>query len=52
LPEAARTVLVSDGKAHVKDGTYLPEGVAGYFAYEAESLCGLLFQMHRKITFG
>ena len=30
LPEAARTVQVRDGKTHVKNGTYLAEGVGGY----------------------
>jgi hypothetical protein len=38
LPEAARTVQVRDGKAHVKNGTYLAEGVGGYSVYEAESM--------------
>src|SRR5437764_13512350 len=38
LPEAARTVQVRDGKTHVKNGTYLPEGAAGYSVYEADSM--------------
>jgi hypothetical protein len=38
LPDAARTVQVQDGKTHVKNGTYLAEGAAGYSVYEAESM--------------
>ena len=38
LPDAARTVQVRDGRTHVKDGTYLAEGAAGYAVYEAESM--------------
>lgn len=38
LPEAARTVQVSDGKTRVKNGTYLSESVAGYTVFEAESM--------------
>jgi hypothetical protein len=38
LPDAARTVQVRDGKTHVKNGTYLTEGAAGYSVYEAESM--------------
>jgi hypothetical protein len=38
LPEAARTVQVRDGKVHVHNGTYLPEGVAGFSVYEAETM--------------
>jgi len=38
LPSAARTVQVRDGKTHVKNGTYLAEGVAGLSVYEAESM--------------
>ena len=38
LPEAARTVQVRDGTTHVKNGTYLAEGVGGYSVYEAESI--------------
>jgi hypothetical protein len=38
MPEAARTVQVLDGKTHVKNGTYLPEGVGGYSVFEAESM--------------
>src|SRR5262245_58682859 len=38
LPDAAKTVQVRDGKIHVKSGTYLPEGAAGYSEYEAESM--------------
>ena len=38
LPDAARTVQVRDGQTHVKNGTYLAEGAAGYAVYEAESI--------------
>jgi len=38
LPAAARTVQVSNGKTQVKNGTYLPEGVAGYTVFEAENM--------------
>lgn len=38
LPEAAKTVQVVDGNIDVKTGTYLPEGVAGYSLFEAESM--------------
>ena len=38
LPDAAKTVQVLDRKTQVKDGTYLPEGVAGYSVFEAESM--------------
>jgi hypothetical protein len=38
LPEAARTVQILDGKTRVKNGTYLPEAVAGYTVLEAESI--------------
>ena len=38
LPDAARTVQVRDGKTHVRNGTYLPEGAAGFSVYEAESI--------------
>ena len=38
LPDAAKTVQVREGKTHVKNGTYLTEGAAGYAVYEAESL--------------
>src|SRR5262245_59457885 len=38
LPDAARTVQVRDGKTLVKNGTYLPEGAAGYTVYEAEDI--------------
>ena len=38
LPDAARTVQVRDGKAHVKNWTYLAEGVGGFSVYEAESM--------------
>jgi hypothetical protein len=38
LPDAARTVQVRDGKTHVRNGTYLAEGAAGYSVYEAESM--------------
>src|SRR5262249_6987839 len=38
LPHEARTVQVRDGKTHVKNGTYLAEGVGGFSMYEAESV--------------
>src|SRR5262245_46152684 len=38
LPDAARTVQVRDGKPHIKNGTYLVEGAAGYSVYEADSM--------------
>jgi hypothetical protein len=38
LPDAARTVQVRNGKTHVKNGTYLAEGVGGFSVYEAESM--------------
>ena len=38
LPNAARTVQVQNGKTHVKNGTNLPEGAAGYYVCEAESM--------------
>jgi hypothetical protein len=38
LPDTARTVQVRDGETHIKNGTYLPEGAAGYAVYEAESM--------------
>ena len=38
LPDSARTVQVRDGKTHVKNGTYLAEGVGGFSVYEAESM--------------
>jgi hypothetical protein len=38
LPDAARTVQVLDGKTHVKNGTYLPESVAGYTVFDAENM--------------
>jgi hypothetical protein len=38
LPDAARTVQVRDGRTHVKNGTYLAEGVGGFSVYEAESM--------------
>lgn len=38
LPDAARTVQVLDGKPSVKNGTYLPEGVAGYTVFEAAGM--------------
>jgi len=38
LPNAAKTVQVRDGQTHVKSGTYLDEGVAGYSVYEADSM--------------
>ncbi len=38
LPDAARTVQVRDGQTHVRNGTYLAEGVAGFSVYEADSM--------------
>lgn len=38
LPDAARTVQVRDGKTHVKNGTYLAEGVGGFTVFEAENM--------------
>jgi hypothetical protein len=38
LPDAARTVQVRNGKIHVRNGTYLAEGVGGFSVYEAESM--------------
>ncbi|MBS1970622.1 MAG: hypothetical protein JSU04_09960 [Bdellovibrionales bacterium] len=38
LPKAAHTVQVKDGKAVVKEGTYLPEGVGGYCVLEADNI--------------
>ena len=38
LADAARTVQVRDGHTHVTNGTYQPEGVAGYSVYEADSM--------------
>jgi hypothetical protein len=38
LPNAARTVQVRDGLTHVKNGTYLDEGIGGFSVYEAESM--------------
>lgn len=38
LPDAAKTVQVRNGKIDVRNGTYLPEGAAGYSVYEAESM--------------
>jgi len=38
LPDAARTVQVREGKTHIKNGTYLAEGAAGFSVYEAESI--------------
>ena len=38
VPDAARTVQVRHGKTHVKNGTYLAEGAAGYAVYEAAGL--------------
>jgi hypothetical protein len=42
LPDAARTVQVRDGKTHVKNGTYLAEGVGGFSVYEADSMDGAI----------
>jgi hypothetical protein len=38
LPNAARTVQVQNGKAHVKNGTYQNEGVGGFAVFEADSM--------------
>jgi len=38
LHGAAKTVQVRNGKIDVRNGTYLPEGPAGYSVYEAESM--------------
>jgi hypothetical protein len=38
LPDAAKTVQVREGKTHASNGTYLPEGTAGYAVCEAESM--------------
>ena len=38
LPEAARTVQVRDGKAHVETGPHLAEGVGGFSVYETDSM--------------
>jgi hypothetical protein len=38
LPDSARTVHVRDGKIHVKNGTHLAEGAAGYAVYEADGI--------------
>lgn len=38
LPAAARTVQIRDGQVHVKNGTYLKEGVGGFTIFEAENL--------------
>ena len=38
LPQAARTIQVLDGKTHVRNGTYLSEGVGGFSVYEAENM--------------
>jgi hypothetical protein len=38
LPNAARTVQVTDGKPLVKNGTYMAEGVGGYLVFEAENM--------------
>jgi hypothetical protein len=38
LPDTAKTVQVRDGKTQVRNGTYLPEGAAGYAIYEAEDI--------------
>ena len=38
LADTARTVQVRGGKPEVKQGTWLPEGVAGFAVLEAESL--------------
>jgi len=38
LRDAATTVQVREGQTHVRNGTYLPEGAAGYAVYEAEDV--------------
>jgi hypothetical protein len=38
LPNAARTVQVRDGKAQVRNGTYLSEGAGGYLVFEADNM--------------
>lgn len=38
LPSAAKTVQVRDGKAEIKNGTFLSEGVGGYAVFEADSI--------------
>ena len=38
LPNAARTVQVLNGKTKVKEGTYQPEGVAGFTVYDADNM--------------
>jgi hypothetical protein len=38
LPDGARTVQVKDGTPHVRNGTYLTEGVGGYLVFEAENM--------------
>ena len=38
MPKAAVTVQIRDGKPQMKSGTYLTEGVGGYFVLEAESI--------------
>ena len=38
LSDAARTVQVRNGKTQVKNGTYQPEGAAGYAVYEADGI--------------
>lgn len=38
LPHAATTVQMRDGKTETSRGTYQPEGVGGYYLYEAENM--------------
>jgi hypothetical protein len=38
VPGAARTVQVKNGKATVKNGTHLAEGVGGYLVFEADNI--------------
>src|SRR6476620_5519835 len=38
LHDAAKTVQVRNGRIDIMNGTYLPEGAAGYSVYEAESM--------------
>jgi hypothetical protein len=38
LPGAARTVQVRDGKAQIKNGPHLAEGVAGFLVLDADTM--------------
>lgn len=37
-PSAAKTVRVVNGKTQIQEGTYLSEGVAGCFEFEADNM--------------